>query len=363
MFSWNCFSTIFIVLFSLCAVADREIKGVWSEKDIEEEYSIDKINREENTKMIERRSDKKSITRIDVDRGIEEDGNIYRKMKVVRRNFKDKSNEYDTPFTEDWRNIKLKVNSKIKKKKLKSPDQKVNRKNRQIYRGDYIKHIKQRGRPEQDKSIRINEGYYQLSLESVLQPHIQPNMINDKESHQQNMYIKPTNHPTHATHALYLTGQSLPYHPTTPLPQFGPIHGYNYATRHSYVHVQFGKASSYPFSKLISTEEHDGGLIKQQSIKNDDNNVVFPTSHIKKIQETNNQQSNGTKLYRPANTEQGTEYKKIDDSIVKNPAIDLLRNTNKVRFEIEEQRNLKVRFDESEKVKMLGNEKVIFPRA
>lgn len=160
---------------------------------------------------------------------------------------------------------------------------------------------------------------------------------NIKESNQQHKAstysAKPTNHPSTLTHAPYVNGQSLPYHPTTPLPQYGPIHGYNYATRHSYVHVQFGKASSYPFSKLISTEDQDGGLIKQPSMKNNNNNLVFPTSpYIKKIQ-------------------QGKEHKKLNNTKVyeQNPVIDLLRNTkkeNSVRFEIDKQKNLKVRFEE-----------------
>ena len=165
---------------------------------------------------------------------------------------------------------------------------------------------------------------------------------NIKESslqHKASTYsAKPTNHPSTPTYAPYVTGQSLPYHPTTPLPQYGPIHGYNYATRHSYVHVQFGKASSYPFSKLISTEEQDGGLIKQPSMKNNNNNLVFPTSpYIKKIQHTNKQQ--------------GKEHSRLNNTKVyeQNPVTDLLRNTkkeNSVRFEINKQKNLKVRFEE-----------------
>ena len=161
---------------------------------------------------------------------------------------------------------------------------------------------------------------------------------NIKESslqHKASTYsAKPTNHPSTPTHAPYVTGQSLPYHPTTPLPQYGPIHGYNYATRHSYVHVQFGKASSYPFSKLISTEEQDGGLIKQPSTKNHNNNLVFPTSpYIKKIQQVKeHKRLNNTKVYE------------------QNPVTDLILRTtkkeNSVRFEIDKQKNLKVRFEE-----------------
>ena len=100
------------------------------------------------------------------------------------------------------------------------------------------------------------------------------------------------------------------------------------------MHVQFGKASSYPFSKLISTEEQDGGLFKQPSIKNNNNNLVFPTSpHIKKIQ-------------------QGKEHKRLNNTKVyeQNPVTDLILRTtkkeNSVRFEIDKQKNLKVRFEE-----------------
>ena len=73
-------------------------------------------------------------------------------------------------------------------------------------------------------------------------------------------------------------------------------------------------------------------------MKNNNNNLVFPTSpYIKKIQHTNKQQ--------------GKEHSRLNNTKVyeQNPVTDLLRNTkkeNSVRFEINKQKNLKVRFEE-----------------
>ena len=63
--------------------------------------------------------------------------------------------------------------------------------------------------------------------------------------------VQPTHPPHHQSTARppHITGQSI-HHSTTPLPQYGPIHGYNYATRHSYVNVQYGKEANLRLSSL-----------------------------------------------------------------------------------------------------------------
>ena len=144
-------------VFYLGVVVDSEVKNLRSIDHIEEEHS-DEMNKEEKVEISERRSDKESISGIDVNRIIEEDGNIFRIMKIVRRNLKGRDDNFDTPLKQELRNIKLKVNSTIKKRKFKSPDHEVRRKNRQIYRGDFIKQIKQKGRLKQGKNIFVNNG-------------------------------------------------------------------------------------------------------------------------------------------------------------------------------------------------------------
>ena len=148
---------VFQVLYLGGVVVGSEVKYLRSVEHIKEEHS-DEIHKEEKVEISERRSDKESISGINVNRTIEEDGNIFRIMKIVRRNLKGRGDNFDTPLKQELRNIKLKVNSEFKKRKFKSPDHEVKRKNRQIYRGDFIKHIKQKGRLKQGKNIFVNNG-------------------------------------------------------------------------------------------------------------------------------------------------------------------------------------------------------------
>jgi len=299
-------------------------------------------------------------------------GKLFRIMKVARRNFEER-NDLQIPLTDGFRNIKLKVNSNSRKNKSKSPvhnSYKGIRKNRQIYRGDYISHIKQKARPQLYKENSgknvLRAGSDQVALGSILQPQHQLRIeghtfINPKESLPANLHKHSTLSPLHTPP---YPSQSLPYHPTTPLPQYGPIHGYNYATRHSYVQVQFGRERSYPHT--------------QQQKQPNTHHISFPPAAAKKVNLAGHTSRDLVDLHKRAreniklNSPPNLIFKPTVNLINKTPHI-ISNDTERpqkggalLRFETEPQKKLKVRFEEpgqSEEEKMVRKKKVIFPEA
>jgi len=308
-------------------------------------------------------------------------GKLFRIMKVARRNFEER-NDLQIPLTDGFRNIKLKVNSNSRKNKSKSPvhnSYKGIRKNRQIYRGDYISHIKQKARPQLYKENSgknvLRAGSDQVALGSILQPQHQLRIeghtfINPKESLPANLHKHSTLSPLHTPP---YPSQSLPYHPTTPLPQYGPIHGYNYATRHSYVQVQFGRERSYPPTQQVTVPA------LQHQTQSNTHHISFPPSAAKKVNLVDPTSRHLVDLHKG-----GKENIKLNSppKLTFKPTAKLISMNNKtphiisndtkrpqgtlLRFETEPQKKLKVRFEEpgqSEEEKMVRKKKVIFPEA
>ena len=224
-------------------------------------------------------------------------GKKFRIMKVVKEYSKDELRDEDA-LRRGLRNIKLKVDSNGKKrvpnlfkvkKRIYDPS-KVRRKNRQIYRGEYDKY---KEKIEREKKLKSNKEETSASTPkevSVVDAKVKgipltPNSLssniktdNDKDqstafSSNKVHVVSPISNPLlpHNSPLPILKHQQyedLPasqyYGSTTPLPKHGPTHGYSYATRHSYVNVQFGEDKSYPFSEHLQ-HEAAGDIVTNQS--------------------------------------------------------------------------------------------------
>merc|ERR1719317_411670 len=230
----------------------------------------------------------------DLNRVIVDGRKKFRIMKVAISNAGKKNGTRD--LSKGLRNIKLKVESTGRKRvpnlfktktRVKHPYQ-IRRINRQIYRGEYnkyrarkqSKHEDANSQSDQNKNVddEIEDNHTDLvALDSsdadvtlsILQSdhessHIASyHQLEEKPTTKEKTFYptpppKSSTNPPHpsttespsiavspdVTYPTRITGTPLPYSATTPLPSLGPIHGYNYATRHSYVSVQYGKEGS-----------------------------------------------------------------------------------------------------------------------